>query len=181
MTPAQQAALEGLVSRTLTTAEIQTLEPLLAARNDVAIAAVLSTGRVKYQTKMISERGVRAALSIPAGSGLMRLFKEAAKDVAAGNVPAWLPTVLTAAGVPAEMHADYAEAIGSAHGWLLQDAGLDIGSAASRQMLDLIAMSNPAKYGASTAAIKALASQPDPISFNAVSDALNIAEGRNTL
>lgn len=181
MTPAQKTALEGLVGRSLTSPEIESIEPHLASRNDVAIAQVLSTGRVKYQTKMISERGVRAALSIPAGSALMRLFREADADIANGVIPAWLPPVLNAMSVPAEMHEDFAEAIGSAYRWLVQDAGLDIGSPASRQMLDLIAASNPAKFGATVAIIKGLAGAADPINFNSVSDALNVAEGRMTL
>lgn len=181
MTPAQQAALESLVSRVLTASEITTIDPLLVTRDDVAIAKVLSNGRVKYQTKMITERGVRAAMSTTGASTLLRLFKDAAKDVALGNIPAWLPPVLTAVGVPASMHLDYAEAIASAQNWLLQEAGVDIGSPASRQMLDLIAMSDTAKYGAAVTTLKGLASQPDPISFNDVSNALNKAEGRATL
>lgn len=181
MTPAQKTALEGLVGRPLTTPEVTQIDGLLPIRDDVAIAAVLSTGRVKYQTKMISERGVRAALSTSQGSVLLRLFKETAKDMNAGIISAWLPPTLTAAGVPAFMHLDYAEAIASAQNWLLLDAGLDIGSTASRQMLDLVAMSDSAKYGAAVTILKALASQPDPINFNAVSNALNVAEGRMTL
>ena len=45
MTPEQQAALEALIERVLTAPEITTLDPLVAARNDRAIAEVLSTGR----------------------------------------------------------------------------------------------------------------------------------------
>jgi hypothetical protein len=60
MTPAQQLSLEGLISRELTGDEIAEIDPLLPDRNDVAIAAILSAGRVKTQPTPI---GIGTVLS----------------------------------------------------------------------------------------------------------------------
>lgn len=169
MSPNQKAALEALLGRALTADEVTELTPHVNERHDAAVAEVLSRGRVKHVTREITERGIRAALPVVSASRFIRLLKEAAE---ASSVPVWLENTLTAMGVPADQHQDYADAFASAYGWLRQEAGLDIGSAATRGMLDVIAGSNPAEFGATVATIKALSEQPDPIHFNAVSDAL---------
>ena len=66
MTPAQQAALEGLVSRALTEDEAIAIDALLTERNDVAIAAVLSNGRTKTKPTPI---GIGTCLAVMAPSG----------------------------------------------------------------------------------------------------------------
>lgn len=147
---------------TVTAAEIRNnpaCADALAARDCDALAAILSVGRTQYVTTMITERGVRAALSVPAASQFIRLLKACAEATA---TPEWLAATLTAVGVAPALHQDYFDAIASAYGWLRQGAGIDIGSASARGMLDIIAASDPAKFGATSATLKALASVPHP-------------------
>jgi hypothetical protein len=146
----------------------------LAARDCQELARIRSVGRVKRSTKMISERGVRAALSIAAGSHFIRLLKDASETV---GVPAWLAGALTGMGVPADSHQDYADAIASAYGWLRQDSGLDLGSTATRGLLDLIAASDPSKFGPTVTTLKTLADQPDPLTAQQVAEAMFNIDG----
>ena len=147
-----------------------------AARDCAEIARIRSIGRTKRVSKTLTERGVRALVSIAAGSQFIRLLKEASETA---GVPVWLSGVLSAMGVPAAAHQDYADAVASAYGWLRQDSGIDISATATRGMLDIIAASNPAKFGATVATIKALADQPDPYTAQDVSDALYNLDGSN--
>lgn len=180
MTPAQQSALEALAGRALEPGALATLDPLVAARNDVAIAAALSVGRVSVGERRVSELGVRKLLGVVPASRLLSLLRASAAAADAGTIEPWLATVLSGMGVAAEDHDAYQETIGSAWRWLTQPEGLDIGDAAARDMLDLVAAGNAA-LAASCVTLKAAAEQPDPIHFNRVSYALNIAEGRVTL
>ena len=66
MNQAQQSALEGLISRSLNGDEIAAIDLLLPERNDVTIAAILSTGRVKTQPTPI---GIGTVLAVMAPSG----------------------------------------------------------------------------------------------------------------
>lgn len=144
---------------------------LIAARDDAAIAAALSVGRTRRKHPvMISERGVRALLPATQASPLLRLLRDASQSV---GVPAWFTATLTAVGVPEPMHQDYADNLGSAWHWLLDSDGIDVSSDASIAMLDLIAAYDAPKFGAAVATLKALSVVPDPVSVNAVSDALN--------
>lgn len=146
----------------------------LAARDCHELARIRSIGRTNRAEKMTTERGVRSVLSIAAGSQLIRLLKDASEDL---GVPTWLAGVLTAMNVPAEGQQDYADAIASAYGWLRQEGGIDVSADATRGMLDLIAASNPAKFGATVATIKALADQPNPLTPQEVADALYNPDG----
>lgn len=175
MTPEQQQALEALAGRALTSDEITALQPYLDARNDVAIAQTLSVGRVKLIEHEVTYRGVRSAAGIVGGSRF-KTFMQSASTAE----PAWLRPALTAIGVPSTDHDAYAETLASAHDWLSQEAGIDVGSKESRNMLDLIAANEPALADA-VASIKKLAEISDPVQYPSVSDALNKAEGRMTL
>lgn len=57
MTPAQQSALEGLLARPLTLAEIGDIDPLLDPnnRNDVAITAIINDGQPSVIGEMLVE------------------------------------------------------------------------------------------------------------------------------
>jgi hypothetical protein len=172
----QQAALEGLIGRSLTADEVTGIVPHLAARNDVKIAAILSAGRIKLKPRTITERGVRnCGLGITQTSRFLRMLRELK-----ASTPDWLGPLLTSVGVPDDQHADYADTLASAYDWLCQEAGIDIGTETARQMLDLLAHA-PGDHTQIVGTIKALAEELDPINYNAVSDALNIAEGRMTL
>ena len=145
-----------------------------AARDCTELARIRSVGRVKRVSKTVTERGVRSILPIAAGSQFIRLLKEAEETV---GVPAWLAGALSAMGIQSAAHQDYADAVASAYGWLRQDSGIDISATATRGMLDIIAASNPAKFGATVATIKALADQSDPYTAQDVADAAFNADG----
>lgn len=170
MTPAQQSALAGLVGRALTAGEVSAIEPHLAVRNDVAIAAILSTGRVSLFPRTITARGVRAAVPIVAAVRFLQLLRDLEGLTEA---PAWLTAILTAMGVPEADRFAYLDTLGCAHAWLQQEAGVDLGSPTTRSMLDLLAASNPPLYGACVATLKSLAERSDPIPFALVSQKLN--------
>ena len=173
MTPAQQTALEALAGRAFDAGELATLTPLVAARNDVAIAATLSPLRDPViAERRVSELGVRRALGVVDASRLMGILKASAAAAEAGSVEPWLAAVLTGLGVSAGDHPAYQETVGSAWRWLTQPEGLDVGSAAARDMLDLIAAGN-ADAAPACVAIKALAEEDAPVSVGEVSAALN--------
>ncbi|MDQ5877818.1 MAG: hypothetical protein QG638_550 [Pseudomonadota bacterium] len=118
---------------------------LLAGRDTAAIAAALSAGRVRLHERLISERGVLAALPVPAGD----LFLKAIETFAATALPDGHPL--------AAYHGTIARGVG----WLMGE-GLDLGDPLTRTLLDTLAMAGVVE-SASVATIKALAEQPDPI------------------
>jgi hypothetical protein len=170
MTLAQQSALEALAGRALTAAEVLQIDPLLAKRDDVGIAEVLSVGRKASVVRTIDERGVRAALPIVDAVAFLTLLRETA---AASTMPTWLETMLVAMDVPAKQHLAYFDTLACAHGWLQKEAGLDLGAVTTRAMLDMIAASDPDRFGTSTAVLKAMGERDDPVHYTEVSNALN--------
>jgi len=152
MTPEQQQALEFVVDRQLTPDEITAIDTHLDfnARNDVAIAEILSVGRTKLQTYNIGTGDVLDTIGLTAGNSLL--------DEVYNN-----PNYRY---VPKE----------------LDRGNLDISRASVRAVLDQIA-ANPLVLNfdqVHSDMLKALAEVPDPIDFNKVSNALNVAEGRMT-
>jgi hypothetical protein len=156
MTPAQQAALEGLAGRELTPEEIAAIDPLVAhdVRNDVEVARILSTGRVKQGSVSKAQfamwcgtTGMRAAVEDHAANAASPLRSSALtiKDFLVGTV-----------------------------------ASIDFGEPANVMMLNAW-VSASAITQVQADDLIALGATPDPIHFNAVSDALNRAEGRMTL
>ncbi len=151
MTPQQQTALESLVGRSLTPAEITELDTLLPDRNDVAIAALLSQGRVKTQPTPIGIGTVLAVMAPDGGDFL---------------------NALEAMG-PTDANVKWALE-------MIKQATFDVGHPVTRLQLQAFAGAIPTMADA-VVALLAVAESADPINFNAVSDALNIAEGRVTL
>lgn len=151
MTPAQQTALQGLVARTLTADEVIALDSLLPDRNDVAIAAILSTGRVKSQPTPI---GIGTVLAVMAPSGGAFLNAIESKGATDANVKWALK--------------------------MIEQQTFDVGHPVTRAQLEAFAADTPAMATAIDA-LMAVAETADPIHYNAVSAALNIAEGRVTL
>ncbi len=151
MTPDQQTALESVVGRTLTTDEIAAIDALLPERNDVQIAAILSVGRTRVQSTPISIGTVLAVMAPDGGNFLNALEALGATDA---NVKWALK--------------------------MIEQATFDVGHPVSRAQLAAFAEAQPTLAPA-VAALLAVAEQSDPIHYNAVSDALNIAEGRLTL
>lgn len=167
MTPAHKTALEGLIARALTAPEVDAITPLLANpddRNDVAVAAVLSAGRVRLQSRMIGERGIMAALGTVEGEACLAAFEA----FAATTLPAEHPLKAHHAGIKRMLS------------WLKTDAGLDIGTPQAGQLLGIMAQLGILE-GAWVVTIMALAQVADPIAVADVSRALNAAEGRMQL
>ena len=151
MTPAQQAALDSVAGRPLTAQETVDIDALLPMRNDVAIAAILSVGRVITRPTPIGIGTVLAVMAPAGGDFLNALESMGAAD---SNVKWALK--------------------------MIEQGTFDVGHPVTRAQLVDFAGKAPAMSGA-IAALLAVAEAPDPISFNTVSDALNIAEGRMTL
>ena len=149
MAPTQQAALEGLVNRDLSADEITAIDLLLGDRNDVAIAAILSVGRTRIESKQIG-RGTILAVMAPMGG----LFLGTLRDI--GDTR---PRTIASANV--------AEVVG-----LIDRGEFDIGMEASRVQLQLFASAN-ADIAPGIAALLALPVVPDPLSVAAVSAILN--------
>ncbi len=156
MTPAQQSALESVAGRALTADDIAAIDPLLPNRNDVEIAAVLTEGQPRRRKSIT----VETVFNVLYASGDYVTLKQAHM---AGN-----PLAALAFG-------------------FLSDAKL-LGPG----RVDLYAPATVAQFDALQAA--ALLSQAgrdaldaagwvdgEPINYNAVSDALNVAEGRMVL
>ena len=132
---------------------------LVAARNDTAIAAALSVGRIKYAPRLITERGIISALGPVEGEALL-----AGLEAFAAADAATLPEQIAPA------HKGIARVIG----WLKPPSeGVDIGDPLTHQLLDtMVALGVQGVTAERVAAIKALAAVADPISTGAVSAAL---------
>lgn len=163
-----QTALEALAGRALTADEIA----LADARNDMALAASLSANRIKVMPHRVSELGVRAALSVVDAFAVLSLFRTLR---AATALPDDIAAVLHVMGVPDAALPAYLDTLQAAAEWLHTPEGLDIGSTAARQMMDLIADARPS-LAASMRTLKSLAEIADPIDVHTVSDVLNAHE-----
>lgn len=151
MTPEQKIALESLVGRELSEQEITDIDPLLRDRQDIQIAEILSVGRVRLVETYVDEGKILSTIGLVAGNALLDAID----------------------ADPLFKHAKKQ----------LTNRGLDVSQALVRQSLDAMAASEFVSgfEKPHADAIKNLARQPDPVHFNAVSDALNVAEGRLTL
>ena len=161
MTPAQQTALEGVAGRALTAQEVSDIDPLLDPdnRNDVAIAAILSVGRVTVGEYWLTDRGLVSDLVMAHGN----------TDLA--------DSILT----KLDTLAAQSRSTRAMMNRLENDArGINFGDPALRAQFQILGSA-----GIFTAeevdALLALASKPSPLSFDAVSRALNVAEGRAQL
>lgn len=143
MTPAEQSALEALAGRSLTVGDVAALDPLLADRNDVAIAAVLSVGRKRLQHTAFGPGTIVVAFGGTGGHFLNELVElgKSDPDIYWGMNP-------------------------------IQRGEFDLGVAASHALIDKLIVRMPA-YAAELTAFKALGYAPDPLNYNAVSMVLN--------
>lgn len=151
MTPAQQTALENLVGRQLPAAEIDTLDPHIATRNDVAIAEILSADRVRIVETPIGIGTCLAVMAPHGGAFLDSLEQLATVD---SNVKWSLK--------------------------LIESATFDVGNPVTRAQLQEFAATQPAISDA-IHALLAVAEQPDLLPVGVISDALNRADGLMTL
>lgn len=132
---------------------------LVQARNDLAVAAALSAGRTKPRERLITERGVISALGPIEGEGLLAGLEA----FAAATLPPEHPLYAHHAGMKRVLS------------WLKPPAdGVDIGDPLTQQLLQtLVALGVSGITAPRVAALLALATEPDPISVDAVSAALN--------
>lgn len=132
---------------------------LVASRRDRDIAEALSVGRIRYQSRLITERGVISALGPIEGEGLLSGLEAFADSTLAPEHPLAL------------YHAGIKRVIG----WLKAPAeGVDIGDPLTHQLLDtMVAVGVPGVTAGRVAAVKALAAVADPISVDEVSNAIN--------
>lgn len=132
---------------------------LVAARKDTQIAAALSAGRVRYVSRLLTERGVISALGPVEGEALLAGLE----SFAGSTLPEGHPLAAYHAGIKRVI------------GWLKPPSeGVDVGDPLTHQLLDTMVVVGVAGVTAPrVAAVKGLAAQPDPISGDAVSDALN--------
>jgi len=151
MTPEQLTALEGVAQRALTPVEVQAISPLLADREDTAIAAILSAGRKSVQPTPIGIGTVLAVMAPDGGAFLNAMEQLGATDA---NVKWSLK--------------------------MIEQATFDVGHPVARAQLQAFASAQPA-LAAAISALLASAEVASPVHYNTVSDALNIAEGRLTL
>ena len=150
MTPAQQSALEAVAGRALTPAELAAIEPFLADRNDVQIAALLPA----KQTLISSPIGIGTILAALAPNGGDFLNALEAMGATDANVKWALK--------------------------LIEQSNFDVGIPATRAQMDAFKGVAPA-LADGIDALLAVAERTEPIHYNTVSDALNVAEGRLTL
>ena len=143
MNAQQQTALENLISRPLSASEIAEIDNVLAIRNDVAIAQVLSAGRTKVQTRQVGIGTILATMAPNGGDFLNTLETLGATDA---NVKWALK--------------------------LIEKGEFDVGLEATRSQLSAYAQAMPALADGINALL-ALAEVADPIHYNSVSDALN--------
>lgn len=118
---------------------------LLATRDTESITAAFNAGRVRVESRMLSERGVLSALGPTAGDAFLSALEAAAASADA------LPEPLRG----------YYGAIRRAVGWLKGD-GIDVGDAVTRTLLDALASAGVVN-AASAGAVKRLAERPDPV------------------
>ena len=151
LTQAHIDALTLLVGRELTAGEIDALGPLVAVRNDVAIASLLSIGRVKHGPTQIGTGTIMAVFGDRGGA-----FLDAVEALGKtnSNVRWGFDPVLR--GV------------------------LDLSIAAGRAQVELLKTELPA-YAEDLDRLLQTGVVVDPVSFDAVSRKLNIVEGRAQL
>lgn len=156
MTPAQQAALETIAGRPLTAEEYVAIDGLLPARNDVEIAAILSGGQPPNQVSIL----VEDVFDVLFASGDYMTLKTAQLQ---GD-----PLAVMAFSALAD-----AKNIGSGK--------VNLFAPLTAQLFDDLQAANLLTEAGRTALHERGTVAAKPIHYNAISDALNIAEGRLTL
>lgn len=147
MTPAQQAALEACAGRPLVQADFDVLEPLLAIRNDVVMAAHLSIGRTRI---VPTQTGIGTVLGVMAPDGGDFLNTIETLGATDGNCKWTLR--------------------------LIEAGHLDLGNPVTRAQFQIFGMFHSA-HAAPIAALLAEGVCADPLDVSVLSDKLNSAGG----
>jgi len=148
---AQINALATLVGRQFMDHELAQLAPLVDARNDVEVAAMLSVGRVKHGPTAIGPGTVLSVMGERGGEFLdaITVLGQRDRNVYWGMDP-------------------------------VRRGALDLSVPAARSQLEGLKEKMP-EYVIELDKLLTVGVVADPIDYNAVSDALNVAEGRMTL
>lgn len=146
MTEEQQAALAGVAGTSLGDELLAELEPLVEARNDVAIAELLSAGRTRHAPTQIGIGTVIAAMGDPRGGQ----FLDAVEDLGKTDRTVYWGFDPVRRGV------------------------LDLAVPAGLAMMVQLRAKMPA-FADDIDKLLAVGVVADPINFNTVSDALNRA------
>jgi len=152
MNASEQAALEGLIGRSLTADEVGAIGPLVLARNDVEAAALLSAGRTKHGPTQIGIGTVVAVLGDPRGGK----FLDAVDVLGETDRTVYWGMDAVRRGV------------------------LDLSVPAARGSMTTLKEKIP-EYVGEIDLLLQVGVVPDPISFDRVSAALNKAQGLMTL
>jgi hypothetical protein len=174
MTPQQRTALEAVAGRALAPAEIAAIEPLLDPdnRNDVAIAAILSL-------RADGKPRVRIAQPTLIGHGTL------ADKVGLPGGPLFVRSLRLMAAAPWPEGATQEQQVMKAtieQAWMLLERGnLDVGLTSVRSSLAGMVGKLEGLTQAGVDALLAVAEVPDLVDVNALSRALNVAEGRMNL
>lgn len=163
MTPAQKAALEALVERTLSEAEVLQVTSMLAEGRFVAIAALLSVGHRTVQPRMTTVRGMDSTLPGGAAQAETIMLKlEGARDY-----------FLSLSDTPenAEFRV-FGSVLRRRLRYIDGDDGLDFGAPALREMLDRFQAQN-ILTAEEVQALKSIALQPATITDAQVRAALD--------
>lgn len=157
MTPSQQAALEALVGRALTQAEVDAITPLVAAGGTQAIADILSVGRTEVFSRITTARGIAELMpGGPLAAEAVLLKLEGARDSMLASEDA--NTRVFGSLLRRQLA-------------FLSGEGLDFGSAALRAMLDQFAALSILTAG-EVAGLKSIGVRPAPITHTQVGAAL---------
>lgn len=151
MTPAEKAALEELVGYELNAEQVVQIDQYIPARNDVEIAKILSQDRKQMRPRKIGIGTILAELSPTGGAFLNALQAKGALD----------PNVFWAME-------------------LIRQGEFDIGSPEAQVQIGLLADATP-DLANQLNVLRQLGFMPDPLNFNKVSNALNKAQGLETL
>lgn len=136
----------------------QSLQALALVRSDDgAIAAALSSGRMRSRFYLVTERTVVSVLGVIAGEQ----FLQALESFAVATLAAEHPLAAYQSGIARQL------------AWLKRD-GLDVGNEAARSMMDALVSAGTLNAD-SVSTIKALGVEPDPVS---VYDVIKALEGQ---
>lgn len=156
MTPAQQAALEALAGRALSADEQAEIDALLTGRDDVRIAAVLNAGQPPKLKSLRVEEVFDTLFST--GDYMTMKMAQLEGNPLAGMIFAVLADAKT-----------------------LGPGLVDLQSPVTAELLNQLQSAALLSPTGRAALAARSAESPAPIHYNAVSDALNVAEGRMTL
>ena len=135
MTPAQQSALAGLVGRPLTVGEVSAIDPHLETRNDVAIAAILSKGRIKHGPTRIGSGTVVAVMNGRGGD-----FLDAVEELGKTNRDIYW-------GMDPVRRGEFDNSVPQARAWLETLKGLIPGFDTELSMLSMVgAIADPIPF-----------------------------------